>query len=253
MANYIASVRSMDAACGRVLDALEESGLAENTLVIATTDHGIAFPMCKCTLTDQGLGVYLILRGPGGFRGGKVVDGMVSQIDLYPTLCELLQLEPPGWLQGKSLLPLVRGERSEIHDELYGEVTYHVAYEPMRSIRTQRYRYTRRFQPEPTGPVLPNCDNGPSKRFLLRHGWAARTLPTESLFDLACDPNEAHNLAGDVAYSDVKADLAARLQRWMERTRDPLLRGPVARPRQQNGAHRRRLARPGSDPEATTP
>jgi arylsulfatase A-like enzyme len=209
--------------------------------------------MCKCTLTDQGLGVYLILRGPGDFRGGRVIDGMVSQVDLYPMLCELLQLEPPGWLQGRSLLPLVRGERSEIHDELYGEVTHHVAYEPMRSIRTRRYKYIRRFEIERTTPVLPNCDNGPSKRFLLRHGWAAQTLPAESLFDLAYDPNEAHNLASDVTYAEIKADLAARLQRWMERTRDPLLLGPVARPRRQNGAPRRRRSRTGSDPEGAAP
>jgi N-sulfoglucosamine sulfohydrolase len=234
MANYIASVRTMDACCGVVLDALEESGLAENTLVIATTDHGIAFPLIKCNLTDQGLGVYLILRGPGDFCGGKVIDGMVSQIDLYPTLCELLQVRPPSWLQGKSLLPLVHGDRSEIHDELYGEVTYHVAYEPMRSIRTQRYGYIRRFHPEQTGPVLPNCDNGPSKRFLLRHGWAAQMPPAESLFDLFYDPKEAHNLASDVTYADIKTDLAARLHRWMERTGDPLLLGPVYRPRRRD-------------------
>jgi arylsulfatase A-like enzyme len=252
MANYIASVRTMDACCGVVLDALESSGLAENTLVIATTDHGIAFPMCKCTLTDRGLGVYLILRGPGGFLGGKVIDGLVSQIDLYPTLCELLQLEPPNWLQGRSFLPLVRGDRSEIHDELYGEVTHHVAYEPMRSIRTQRYRYIRRFHPEPAGPVLPNCDHGLSKRFLLRHGWAAQTLPAESLFDTVYDPNETHNLASDAAYAEIKADLAARLHRWMERTADPLLQDPVAAPRRQS-ATRTSRSRRGTEPEGAAP
>jgi arylsulfatase A-like enzyme len=204
--------------------------------VIATTDHGIAFPMLKCNLTDHGLGVYLILRGPGGFRGGEVIDGMVSQIDLYPTLCALLDLEPPEWLQGKSLLPLLHGDRSEIHDELYGEVTYHAAYEPKRSIRTRRFKYIRRFLPEGAGPVLANCDNGPSKRFLRRQGWAERTVPAESLFDLARDPNEAHNLASDVAYADIKADLAARLRGWMERTEDPLLNGPVGPPRRRNHA-----------------
>jgi arylsulfatase A-like enzyme len=249
MADYVASARTMDACCGLVLDALEENGLAENTLVIATTDHGIAFPKSKCTLTDRGLGVYLILRGPGGFSGGQVVDGMVSQIDLYPTLCELLGHEPPSWLQGSSFLPLVRGERSEIHDELYGEVTHHAAYEPKRSIRTQRFKYIRRFLPAGTGPVLPNCDNGPSKRFLLRHGWAEQAPPVESLYDLALDPNEARDLAGDAAYAEVKADLAARLEQWMERTGDPLLRGHVARPRRRRGAKRRRRSRPGSDPE----
>jgi arylsulfatase A-like enzyme len=192
------------------------------------------------------------MRGPGGFRGGKVVDGMVSQIDLYPTLCELLEIERPGWLQGRSLLPLVQGTRSEIHDALYGEVTYHVDYEPMRSVRTQRHKYIRRFHPQQAGPFLPNCDNGPSKRFLLRHGWAARPLPTEALYDLAYDPNETRNLANDPAYAEVKADLAARLHRWMERTGDPLLRGPVPRPRRREGTSRRRRGRRRVEPEAAT-
>jgi arylsulfatase A-like enzyme len=250
MANYIASVRTMDACCGVVLDALDASGLAENTLVIATTDHGIAFPLMKCNLTDHGLGVYLILRGPGGFRGGKVIDGMVSQLDLYPTLCELLAIERPGWLQGESLLPLVRGECAEIHDEVFGEVTYHVDYEPMRSVRTQRHRYIRRFHPERTGPVLPNCDDGPSKRFLLRHGWAAQPPLTETLYDLVYDPNERRNLANDPAYAEIKAGLAARLQQWMVRTGDPLLQGTVRPPRRRDRVSRRHRQESRTDPEA---
>ena len=227
MANYIASARLMDRHCGTVLNALAVSGLTENTLVIATTDHGLAFPRMKCRLTDHGLGVYLIMRGPGGFRGGHVIDGMVSHLDIYPTLCELLAIDPPDWLEGRSLMPLLRGEATEIHDELFGEVTYHAAYEPLRSIRTQRWTYIRRFDPEWTRPVLPNCDNGPSKRYLIRHGWAERELPAEYLFDLVYDPNEAHNLADDPDHQQIKADLATRLKAWMARTDDPLVEGPV--------------------------
>lgn len=109
MAGFISSARELDRKMGMVLGALEETGLAENTLVICTTDHGVAFPAMKCNLTDHGTGVMLILRGPGGFTGGRVFDALVSQVDLFPTLCELLAIEPPGWLQGQSLLPLVRG------------------------------------------------------------------------------------------------------------------------------------------------
>jgi arylsulfatase A-like enzyme len=250
MADYIASVRIMDAACGIVLDALEESGLAENTLVIATTDHGISFPFMKCNLTDHGLGVYLIMRGPGGFEGGRVIDGMASQLDLYPTLCELLGIEPPPWLQGTSLMPLVRGERDEIHEELFGEVTYHAAYEPMRSIRTQRWKYIRRFNPRQVYPVLRNIDSGHSKRYLLRHGLAQRTVAHEYLFDLAFDPNEDDNLADDPAYAQTKRGLAARLRAWMVRTGDPLLAGPVPRPNGRNGIRGwRRWARARGKPE----
>ncbi len=233
MANYIASVRTMDTSCGVVLDALEANGLAGNTLVIATTDHGPAFPGMKCTLTDHGLGVYLIIRGPSGFQGGRVVDGMVSHLDLYPTLCELLDIETPPWLQGTSLLPLVRGEQDEIHTKLFGEVTYHVAYEPMRSIRTLRWRYIRRFHgdwPAWVKPVLPNTDEGPSKRLLLRHGWGERAVPPEYLFDLVYDPTESRNLAEHPDYAEVKERLTAHLYQWMVRTDDPLLRGPVFPP-----------------------
>ena len=227
MAGFVASARQLDAGVGVVLAALEGAGLAENTLVIATTDHGLAFPGMKCTLTDHGLGVYLILRG-GGLKGGRVVDAMVSHLDIYPTLCELLELPPPArpGLQGRSLLPLLRGEVDGLHEELFGEVSYHAAYEPQRSVRTARWKYIRRFDGR-TRRVLPNCDDSPSKSALLALGWAERPVATEQLYDLVFDPNEADNLAGRPEAAAVLADLRARLARWMEATVDPLLAGPV--------------------------
>ena len=93
MAEYIDAARTLDAKMGRVLAALQDNGLADNTLVICTTDHGIAFPTMKCNLTDHGLGVMLVIRGPGGFSGGQVLDALVSQIDIYPTVCALAGIE----------------------------------------------------------------------------------------------------------------------------------------------------------------
>src|SRR2546421_4967903 len=115
MGAFKASAWDLDQGVGAVLEALEANGLAGNTLVLCTTDHGIAFPRMKGNLTDHGIGVMLILRGPGGFRGGKVCDSLVSHIDIFPTLCDLLQIEHPRWLQGVSLLPLVRDVRAEVH------------------------------------------------------------------------------------------------------------------------------------------
>ena len=69
-----------------MLHALDELGLVDNTILVLTTDHGLPFPGAKATLTDRGLGVLLIVRGPGGFLGGHVTDALVSQVDLYPTL-----------------------------------------------------------------------------------------------------------------------------------------------------------------------
>jgi len=229
MACFRATARVLDQGMGAVLQALADHDLAENTLVICTTDHGIAFPGMKCNLTDHGLGVMLIMRGPGGFAGGKVVDGLVSHIDLFPTICELLGIERPAWLQGRSVLPLVRGEAAEVNEAIYADVTYHAAYEPQRCVRTQRWKYIRRFGDRET-PVLPNCDDSPSKDVWLRADWRERTIAREQLYDLWFDPNEAHNLADDPEQAAVLREMRQRLERWMRETDDPLLRGPVPAP-----------------------
>jgi len=222
MADFKASVRVLDQGIGAVLDALEASGLAENTLVICTTDHGISFPAIKCNLTDHGIGVMLILRGPGGFRGGQVCDAMVSHLDVYPTLCDLLSIEPPDWLQGKSMMPLIRGEAQEINDEVFADVTYHAAYEPMRCVRTKRWKYIRRFG-ERTLPLMANYDDSPSKDVWLRHGWPDRPVAAKQLYDLVFDPIEEHNIAEDPIATEVLAEMRGRLDRWMRHTDDPLL------------------------------
>jgi N-sulfoglucosamine sulfohydrolase len=230
MAAYKASARSLDQGVGAVLNALDEHELVDDTLVVLTTDHGLAFPGAKATLTDRGLGVLLIVRGPGGFHGGRVSDALVSQIDLFPTICELAGIGTPEWVRGRSLLPLVRGEADEVNDAIFGEITYHAAYEPQRAIRTRRYKYIRRFDNGHAGPVLANIDDSPSKQELLDHGLAARAVAAEELYDLVFDPNEAANVAGQDAYSGVVAELRERLETWMAETGDPLLRGPVDPP-----------------------
>jgi N-sulfoglucosamine sulfohydrolase len=229
MAAFKASARSLDQGIGAVLNGLYEYGLAERTLIICTTDHGLAFPGAKATLFDRGLGVMLLMRGPGGFTGGKVFNAMVTHLDVYPTICDLAGIEHPPWLQGTSLLPLVRGETDRLHDEIFAEMTFHAAYEPIRAIRTQRWKYMRRFD-DYGHPVLPNCDDSASKELLVEHGWAEQLIPEEQLHDLVFDPNEARDVAGDPAYVEVLASLRTRLEEWMEETDDPLLKGPVEPP-----------------------
>lgn len=229
MAAFHTSARILDRRMGVVLGALRDSGLADNTLVICTTDHGMAFPRLKCNLQDSGIGVMLIMRGPGGFEGGRVVDSLVSHVDIFPTLCDLLDIKAPAWLQGVSVMPLITREKQEVREELFSEVTYHAAYEPMRCVRTRRYKLIRRYD-ERLLPVLPNCDNSPSKNLLLAHGWAERRYDREELYDLIFDPNETHNLAGDPDMQSVLADMRTRLDDWMRRTDDPLLQGFVPPP-----------------------
>jgi N-sulfoglucosamine sulfohydrolase len=229
VAGYKASAHLLDDGVGQVMDALASSGLAESTLVIYTTDHGPAFPGMKCNLTDHGIGVALIICGPGPFGAGRVVDAMISHVDLFPTLCDLLEIPRPAWLQGKSFLPVLEGAEAEVNEEVFAEVTYHAAYEPMRAVRTPRYKYIRRFGGRTT-PVLPNCDDSPSKEVWLQHGWRTQAVPAEQLYDLIFDPCERRNLAEDTAHATALEDMRRRLDQWMLATDDPLLTGSVPAP-----------------------
>jgi arylsulfatase A-like enzyme len=228
MAAFKASARSLDQGIGAVLHALHDLDLADGTLIVCTTDHGVAFPNAKATLYDRGTGVMLLMRGPE-FLGGKVIDSMVTHLDVYPTICELVGIESPTWLQGKSLMPLVRGETERLHDAIFAETTYHAAYQPHRCVRTERWKYIRRFDAYPH-PVLPNCDDSASKDLWVEHGWGEQIVPEEQLYDLLFDPNEANNMAGEPARRGVLAEMRERLEVWMRDTEDPLLDGPVAPP-----------------------
>jgi N-sulfoglucosamine sulfohydrolase len=229
VAAFKASARSLDQGIGAVLHALHDFGLVESTLVLCTTDHGVAFPGAKATLFDRGIGVLMLMRGPGGFTGGKVIDAPVSHLDVYPTLCELAGVEAPDWLQGASLMPLVRGEAERLHEAIFAETTYHAAYQPHRAVRTERWKYIRRFDEYPH-PILANCDDSKSKDLLVEAGWGEEVVPQEQLYDLILDPAEGNNRAGDPARGEVLAEMRGRLDAWMLETDDPLLDGPVSPP-----------------------
>jgi arylsulfatase A-like enzyme len=214
---------------GEVLEGLKAGGVEDNTLVICTTDHGLAFPNMKCTLSDGGTGVMLMMRLPGLTAPGTVTDALVSQIDLLPTICDLARIDPPGWLQGQSLLPLIRGEHPSVREQLFAEVNYHCAYDPMRAIRTERWKYIRRYA-DYGCPMLSNIDDSPSKGLLMRYGFAERVLAAEELYDLVYDPIETCNRANDPASAGVLSDMRGRLDRWMQSTADPLVYGPIPLP-----------------------
>ncbi len=229
VAAYKASARSLDHGIGSVLNTLHETGLDRDTLVICTTDHGLAFPTAKASLLDRGIGVMLIIRGPG-MPPGAAHDELVSHLDIFPTICEVAGIDEPPWLQGCSLVPLVSGtEPPGARSEVFAELTYHAAYEPQRAIRTERFKYVRRFDDYPY-PVLANCDESPSKDAYLARGWATRPVARERLHDLFFNPGEGRNSIDDPDYAAVAADLRARLEAWMGQTNDPLLDGPVLPP-----------------------
>lgn len=230
MAAFSTLARCADECVGIVFDALEDGGLVDDTFVFFTTDHGIAFPRMKCTLYDDGIGVALIMRFPHGAPRGRTIDALVSQLDIFPTLCEIAGIEKPVWLEGHSLLPLIHGKTNQVHDEIFAEVTYHAAYEPMRCIRTPRYKYIRYFD-NFDRVVKPNIDDGASKQFLIANGLVEmRHDDAEMLFDLYYDPCERANLINDSQYAAIKHELETRLRRHMQETRDPLLQGYVPKP-----------------------
>ena len=245
-ASFASMVRHVDRCFGRVLDTLTACGLREETLVLITTDHGPAFPGMKCTLSDHGCGVMFLLRVPG-MPEGTVIDALISHLDFYPTVCEWAQLPAPEWLEGCSLFPLLRGEERELHEALYAEINFHAARDVQRSVRTRRFRYVRRYDGY-AGTVLPNIDDGPTKRFLLREAELAEQprIPVEQLFDLYRDPAESRSLLDDPASAGTLEKMRALLAEWQRRTRDSL---PERLPHPPPGARLTRQSDPEPEPE----
>lgn len=223
MAAYMRSAQIADKCTGIVLDALKESGMEDDTLIIFTTDHGIAFPFMKCNGYDTGIGVTLIIKYKDNPSRGKVSDSLLSQIDLFPTLCDLNGLEKPDYLQGKSFAALFRNPELEINRQIYSEVTYHAAYEPMRCIRTKRYKLIRYYDFH-NGHVPANIDESSCKKLLIDSGLLKKSRPREMLFDLYIDPVERENLVENPDYKEIYTDLRLRLENWMEETKDPLIK-----------------------------
>lgn len=222
MGNFMYSAKVADDAIGTVFDALKESGLEENTIIIFTTDHGLAFPFMKCNCLDTGIGVSLIMKFPENRAKGKVSDSLISHLDVYPTLCDMVGLDKPDYLQGKSFVDVFLDTEKEINNEIFAEVTYHAAYEPMRCIRTKKHKLIRYFDYH-NSYVPANIDACPSKDRMIEHGLLDKIRERELLFDLELDPLERKNLINSVEYKDIYLELKVKLEDWMERTNDPLI------------------------------
>ncbi|HEX9098796.1 MAG TPA: sulfatase [Candidatus Dormibacteraeota bacterium] len=225
------AITLMDAGAGRVLAALDRAGRADRALVVFTTDHGLAMPRAKCTLYDPGLEVALIVRWPdGGIGSGVVPADLVSNIDVLPTLLEGAGVAIPAGNQGRSFLPLLRGDAYEPREAIFAEKTFHSYYDPMRCVRTRRHKYIRNFETSFAVEVPADIQQGPIFRANPSLYSTDRPSVVE-LYDLEADPLEEHNLAGSPSLQAVEAELSAELWRWMRETDDPLLNGPVASPR----------------------
>ncbi len=214
----------LDEALGTMLEALDDSGLADDTVFIFTTDHGIAMPRAKGTCYDPGIMTVLALRWPGRFDGGRVQDELLTNCDLLPTLLDLAGAEVPPQVEGRSFLELLDEEDYEPRDDVFAEMTWHDQYNPMRAIRTNRYKYIRNFGWRPLVYMPADIYVAPAGEEM-KEDFYNEVRPAEELYDLRADPLEQNNIIDDPAYEDVAWQLRTRVYNWMDETNDPLLYG----------------------------
>ena len=124
LAGLEASVSSVDMAVGRIVKAVDDGGMTDNTIVIFTVDRGIGFPHTKLTLYGPGLETALIMHIPG-VDGGKVYKEMISNVDFVPTILDFLDIEIPENIQGHSFKGLITGEGYKPREAIFAEKTYH--------------------------------------------------------------------------------------------------------------------------------
>jgi arylsulfatase A-like enzyme len=189
LCEYYGLVTHLDEQVGRVLAALEESGHARNTVVIYTADHGLALGshglLGKQSLYEHSMKCPLIIAGPGVPAGGST-DAFTYLFDLFPTVCELAGVRPPGGLAGESLRPLWAGERKRLRDSVFLPYTG-----VMRSVRDDRWKLI----------VYPPINH-------------------RELFDLKADPHETRDLAADPAHAAEVGRLTARMRDWQKKVGD---------------------------------
>jgi N-sulfoglucosamine sulfohydrolase len=247
--DYYAEVEDFDRQVGDILQALEDSGRAANTIVFILSDNGMPFPRAKANLYDIGAHMPLIVRPLDEHKGGRDSKAFISYTDLAPTILEAAGLEPLKEMTGKSFYKIVTGaddgsDRTKVFTERerHANVRKDNQSYPARAIRTEGFLYIRNFRPErwPAGdPQLVfsvgpfgDIDDGPTKQLLMKfkdgapeerrlHELSMGKRPAEELYDCAKDPHQMRNVADDPAYSKVKTELRGELDAWMRATADP--------------------------------
>jgi len=254
LADYAIEVEWYDTHIGRALEHLEKAGLLDNTLVIATSDHGMPFPRVKGQIYDDAFHVPFVAQWKKRIKPGRVVTDFISFADLAPTLLELAGVEIPDQITGKSfakqLLALESGridasrnftllgkERHDIGRTDGDQLS--VGY-PVRAIRTDRFLYVRNFKPNrwPVGDPeygFRNCDSSPSKSYLTSltkddkdyhfFEMAFGKRPAEELYDVVKDPDCVHNLAANPEFAKIKGALWKQLKSCLTEQKDPRILG----------------------------
>lgn len=229
-ARYVTAVAKADEDLGAVYEAARET-LGEKTLFLFSSDHGAQWPFGKWNLYDSGIRVPLIVVWPGVTKAGSRTDAMVSWVDLLPTLLEAAGGDAPEGIDGRSFLPVIRGETTEHRRRIFathsGDGRWNIY--PSRSVRGRRWKYILNLHPEfafTTHIDLGNRRDGRAYwstwEKAAGSGDAAEAIvrsyhrrPPEELYDLQTDPHEEHNLAGEPAHAGRRETLRSELEGWM--------------------------------------
>ncbi|MCC5842547.1 MAG: sulfatase-like hydrolase/transferase [Opitutales bacterium] len=245
---FAAAVVLVDQEFGRLLRGLEELGLAANTLVVFTTDHGMSGPRGKGSLYGLGTEIALLMRPPGEAHAGATRSFPVSNISFRATFAEAAGIATVDTPAGRSIWKAAMGEGGPPDDALFLERNFHGekpwrteddyidCFDPIRAVRTATHLYIRNFRPEAKPPEpLPGVALVTDQSWEnWETSWALpappRTRPAEELYLLAEDPLELHNLAADPAHAATLAAHRSRLDAWMTATGDFLPEPPPVRP-----------------------
>lgn len=245
LSRYYAEVTYFDSQVGAVLRLLDDSGLADNSIVIVSSEQGAPF-FGKWTCYDAGLKVAFIVRWPGRVKPGSRNRALTQYVDVVPTLLDAVGADwrvstgrPDAHgrhgFDGASFLPVLLGKK-----ETHGEFVYGVhttrginagsSSYPIRSVRSIRYKYIRNLNWESEFSNVVTRGEGAFKGLL--KAWAEagpegarraafyRRRPAEELYDIAADPYELVNLAGQPRLREVQAELRRRLDQWMAQQGD---------------------------------
>jgi len=246
--DYYFAAQRFDREVGELLDLLESTGRAENTLVVISGDNGWPFPRCKANLYDGGTRQPLAVRWPGRIKPGGTLGDFVNLTDLALTFLEAAGLKPLPEMTGRSFLGLVTGKEKPgsrstvfLERERHASVRKDLVGYPMRAVRTREFLYIRNIHPDrwPAGDPeegyfyspFGDCDPGPTKRVIItrrdekeiapyfRQCFEKR--PGEELYDVHKDPHQLQNLAADAGFARAKDKMRALLDQWMKDTADP--------------------------------
>ena len=234
LAQYYQSVSRIDQGVGRLVEVLKESGVWDNTIIMFTSDHGIAFPGGKTTQYEPGLTVPMLVRDARLKERGIVNSGMVSLVDLAPTILDAAGADVKAKdFHGRSFMPILGQTNPEGWDVVYGSHTFHEIqmYYPMRTIRERRYKLIWNIAHPLPYPFASDLWAAPTWKTQYDSGMDAfygkRTVgqyihrPKFELFDLEKDPHETKNLADDPTKRGLLDRMTSQLRDFQKRTGDP--------------------------------